>query len=447
MGDVSGQRFGRRTFGHLVVGAAAFEAGATGHADAAQPTGPLRQADWPGREPTRGTNGRPSFVVAAADAPDSVKDGADYVCQGVADQLQINWAADRGIPLLTAGTFRVSDTIRSRNGLVGAGTSGRHTSGPESGRSLATEIAPTAEFGGSAVVAMEQSNGFTVDSITCRGFTVDCSDLESGSAAGVRFRGFSSNLSHVIVRHAPGDGFVITGNDEDQPRWSTYDSTVTDCLAEYCGGAAFHLARDAADLKFLNITGLDSQDGLRQSGGSGNQVANFHFYGNERNNIRHERGAGTRNHYSNGKIQHSQNGHAVLFVDDGVANPSDVQFSNCDFNSNGEGDDNEYDAISIEGDRQCNRLQLVGLTFGDSDDTVGRTGSRLRSLVNLGSTGHNAVIAACSFASNKEDMQLHPDGALVEARGTALDTLTVSGCAHLADYRGVDSTTFSVDGG
>lgn len=430
-------RFSRRSLGGLFVGAAALERGSR-RSDGITARPPAAQDRSLG-------NGRQAYVVAASNAPLSIRDGADFVCDGVDDQRQINWAALQGVPILTAGTFRVSDTIRSGNGLMGAGTSGRHSTGPESGTSYGTEIAPAADFAGSAVVAMEQSNGFTVDSITCRDFTVDCSELVSGAVDGVRFRGFSSNMTRVIVRDAPRDGFRIVGNTGETPKWSTYDSTITDCLAEYCGGAAFHCATDATDLKFVNVTGLDSRDGFLQSGGSANQVTNFHFYGNDRNNIRHESGAGTRNHYSNGKIQHSQNGHAVLFVDNGVANPTDVQFSNCDFNSNGEGADNEYDAISLEGDRQCNRLQLVGVTFGDSDESIERRGSALRTLVNLGSIGHNAVISGCSFASSKDDMQLHPGGRLVEASGTALDTLTVSGCSHLADYRGASAATFEVN--
>ena len=432
-------RFNRRSLGGLFVGAVALE----GQARHPEVTSALQPTD---RQVVDEKNGRQSYVVAAWNAPRSIQAGADYVCDGVDDQRQINWAASHGVPILSAGTFNVSDTIRSDNGLIGAGTSGRHSSGPESGTSRGTEIVPVEGFSGTAVVAMEQSNGYIVDSVSCRDFTVDCSDLAGGSVDGVRFRAFSSNLSRVIVRRAPGDGFMIVGNTGENPKWSTYDSTITDCLAEYCGAAAFHCASDAADLKFVNITGLDSRDGFRQSGGAGNQVTNFHFYGNDRNNIRHESGAGTRNHYSNGKIQHSQNGHAVLFVDNGVANPSDVQFSNCDFNSNGEGDDNTYDAISLEGTRQCNRLQLIGVTFGDSDNSIERNGTALRTLVNLGSIGHNAVITGCSFASSRDDMQLHSSGRLIRASGTALDTLTVSGCAHLADFRGPDAATFTVDG-
>jgi hypothetical protein len=80
-------------------------------------------------------------LVASADAPTAVKNAADFVCDGTADESQINAAIDlasplnarnagmpvgaqqRGQVILTGGRFNLSNSVRMRTGvhLVGSG--------------------------------------------------------------------------------------------------------------------------------------------------------------------------------------------------------------------------------------------------------------------------------------------------------------------------------------
>jgi len=87
----------------------------------------------PGGGGSAGTSG--GLVVAASDQPQAVKDGADYVCDGTADQVQINLAIDaaaalasrnagmpagakqQGSVTLTGGRFNLNSSINMRTGV------------------------------------------------------------------------------------------------------------------------------------------------------------------------------------------------------------------------------------------------------------------------------------------------------------------------------------------
>ncbi|MEN6519204.1 MAG: hypothetical protein ABFC38_13695 [Methanospirillum sp.] len=72
-----------------------------------------------------------TISVAAADAPAEVRASADFVCDGVDDQLEINRAFaalpwDGGTVRLSAGTFHCTDNLvpGAYTILEGAGTNG-----------------------------------------------------------------------------------------------------------------------------------------------------------------------------------------------------------------------------------------------------------------------------------------------------------------------------------
>ena len=69
------------------------------------------------------TQAGPSILVAASDAPTMVKNRADYVCDGTADDVQINAAiaaspAAGGIVQLSGGTFAIAATINMTTGIT-----------------------------------------------------------------------------------------------------------------------------------------------------------------------------------------------------------------------------------------------------------------------------------------------------------------------------------------
>lgn len=67
--------------------------------------------------------GSPIYVVAASDAPALIKSRADYVCDGTADQVEINTALALGSVQLTQGTFYIAASITppSNRQLIGSG--------------------------------------------------------------------------------------------------------------------------------------------------------------------------------------------------------------------------------------------------------------------------------------------------------------------------------------
>src|SRR3954451_3206362 len=109
----------------LVAGVAAVT-GATGGAAWA------RQNDGGGDDNAQGQRvvGAASLFVAAADAPDRLRNAADYVCKGKNDDAIINAAIDAcgssgGKVVLSSGTFVVSGAIRVKSAITieGAGRS------------------------------------------------------------------------------------------------------------------------------------------------------------------------------------------------------------------------------------------------------------------------------------------------------------------------------------
>lgn len=66
----------------------------------------------------------PTYVVAASNAPATIKARADYICDGTADESEINTALALGNVQLTQGTFYISTTgiqMASNRSLVGQG--------------------------------------------------------------------------------------------------------------------------------------------------------------------------------------------------------------------------------------------------------------------------------------------------------------------------------------
>jgi len=72
-----------------------------------------------------------TFIIASSDAPSKVKAGADYVCDGTADNVQIQAAIDAlpayaptgggGSVILTAGRFNIAATINLRGAMLISG--------------------------------------------------------------------------------------------------------------------------------------------------------------------------------------------------------------------------------------------------------------------------------------------------------------------------------------
>lgn len=380
------------------------------------------------------------LVVAANDSDSDIKDRADYVCDGTADQSEINTALGNGPVLLAAGTYSVTApvTVERDFGIL-------------RGVSLEAQLVPTSGFSGSAVVEVQDASDEIVEAATVSDLYIDGSNYTSTEIDGVLFRTFQGVLRNVHVANMSGNGVQILGNDEADTQWSSYDCQLSDLLIKDCALAGLLTGNDGTDFHCRGLTAAYCEDGIRRAGGSAAQFTDFHLYGNTRNNIRLENGSGTRDHYTNGKIQHSGE-HGVYFID-GVtlgsggteANAVEVQFVNCDFNCNGKSNTNPgtYSIVEFTFNRTANRPQFIGCTFGNSD---GVADSNLALYgINLSSTGQEAVIVGCSFNDSLNGAGVKSTGDLVRSRSTATDTIVLAGNYGIADSIGASAQPESLN--
>lgn len=158
-----------------------------------------------------GPAGLPVLLVAAADAPAQTKVIADYVCDGVADEVEINAAiiaAGRsGGVCLSGGTFSIDAPIvcqQDRFRFFGLSRG-------------STVIERSASFAGTAMLTFNRddiagTNKRPAGDITVCGFTVNGKYLGTqGTTDGIIFKGYSSDLFDVEVWGCNGYGIRLRG--------------------------------------------------------------------------------------------------------------------------------------------------------------------------------------------------------------------------------------------
>ena len=160
-----------------------------------------------------------STIVAASDAPAAIQSLADYVCDGVDDQVQINLAIDNLAPLggrvqLSQGTFSCSGAVRMR----------RRTSLFGQGRSTILQAVGTwAAFDGTAPGAMIEPIDDTVDKTFVGFLAIDGKRYQGANIRGVYYnittRDFfdeSSDAAHyftdLYIFETRSHGFRLDGS-------------------------------------------------------------------------------------------------------------------------------------------------------------------------------------------------------------------------------------------
>ncbi|HCR55871.1 TPA: hypothetical protein DIV49_02765 [Candidatus Saccharibacteria bacterium] len=149
------------------------------------------------------------LIVAASNAPTTIKNDADYVCDGTADQVQINTAISQaaytdnggiawGQVLLTGGEFAISAPIEMKTGVTLQG-SGFLTILKSDGLS-----AP------SGVVELYDLNTHLT---TLSHLTIDGGAAGGGTSSAVVYRNSNGNIGDP--KGATGDHSGIPGNDPD----------------------------------------------------------------------------------------------------------------------------------------------------------------------------------------------------------------------------------------
>jgi len=342
-------------------------------------------------------------LVAASDATEASRGAAAYVCDGVADEEEIQAALDSlpddgGRVVLSEGTFEIASTIHiDRDGVTLEGLSiGERGDAVTDG--LGTRLAATASLTGEILLVQHRDDARPSVGIILRDLSLDGRSDDLGGASpidGVHFRSHEGGLHNVRVHKCSGSGIRIHG----YPNWDTYDTQLIGCMSRFSGEHSIYLDDDSPDLHLIGcILAFSGLDNLLIRSGS-QQIMNCHMYAAGRHNI-HFDNAGSRSKILGCKIENAvENGLLINANDDGW--PGDIQVIGNGFKSNGLGADNGYDHVLIQGGgpTAAKRTTLVGNSF--SWIQIGANPNRPRYGVHLDGVGaQGTLVTSNSFGPN-----------------------------------------------
>ena len=342
-----------------------------------------------------------TLVVAASNASTASKDGADYVCDGTNDEVEIN-AALASMPInggklvLTEGTFNIASTIYVQNDntqILGAGT-GQRSGATQSG--IGTKLLAVSGVSTAIVLVQRAENNRPVYGVLLRDFTVDGAQV--GTAVdGILYRSNRGHIDHVHVHSCTGNGIRILGY-PSPGGWDTYDTEVAFCQMGDNGAAGILFDADAADDHLVHCILYNNYDNIVIKGAS-QQITGCHTYNAVRFNIFFD-GGGSRTKIVNCKIEGA--GQHAVNIDSTNGGYSDIQITGNGFSTNGDSADNTYDHIIIQGPSSNGvaRTMIVGNSFGHKNSV---TPNKCRYGVNLNSScAQGTVIVSNSFASSPQ---------------------------------------------
>lgn len=330
------------------------------------------------RKYTQRGGGSNMIMVASADASAAVKRRADLVCTNTDDDGDINTALADGSVEMTDGDYVVDEqlfanypghTLRG----VGRGCDMTGSGAGTIGRGYGTRLYVNTGFADSNVISVGQTGAvLPAGMVTLRDFTIEGNNVGSG-ICGIDFRSFQGVIDNVMVRRMSGHGCNIHGySTAEYPPdgWSTYDCMLSKVHFERNGGSGLYL-QNGTDIHIVEIvSNTNTESGIRHDGGASIQVVDFHCYGNTLDGI-HLDGAGSRNKFTNGKIEHN---HRNGFHFDGSSGTGEttVQISDVGFNSNSNilASDNVYDHIRWLGAGSSDRIILNNINLGNSDGSI-----------------------------------------------------------------------------
>jgi hypothetical protein len=367
----------------------------------------------------------PLPIVAASDAPADIQAAAGWVCDGTADEVQINAAIAQGPTLLSQGTFTIAAPIVLRSdGAVLRGSGGLSTG-------HGSVIALASGFAGDAAVLVETSG----NEIVARAHLADFRVVGTGSATanvdGVKFRSYQGVVHDISCFDMTGNGFVFIGNESPDPAWSPYDTRAYSLHANQCTLNGCVMGTDGHLMGSIFHTNTEA--GIYLGDAASPQITQVHCYGNNIG-IHLYDGGGVRSKISNCKIEHSAE-HGIWLEGDGGANATSVQIIGCGFNSNGKSVDNSFSDIAVTGVQQANGLTVIGNQFGNSDSTPNEPQYNLR----LTSSSPNATVIGNRFSNFVTAAVLHSS--------TTSLTLRMVGNQNVDDYYGSSAPTATMQAG
>lgn len=279
-----------------------------------------------------------TLVVAASNATTAMKNVADYVCDGTADDVEINAAiaaigSAGGRVLLSEGTFTIAAPILAQS-------KDRITI---EGQGFSTQITPAAGFsagaGVSGLVVIDGNGTQPTGYAQVKNLYLNGNNVGTYTAPidGLFFRGYHGRIQNVYAYRCSGNGFHFMG----YAGWDTYDTMVFACTSEQNWLNGFkNDATGSPDMHYVECVAMHNGDGSLNTGidtvnidtttassgwrldGSSQQIVNCHAYSNNSAGIYN---GGARTKIVNCKIENNRIGI------DHPAGGSYVTIGNCNF--------------------------------------------------------------------------------------------------------------------
>jgi hypothetical protein len=285
------------------------------------------------------TGGAATFVVAASDASDRVKNQADYVADGTADDVEIQAAIDAlpaagGKIVLSEGTFNIATAIKYESYVTIQGQGyGWQGNG-------ATILKPSAD-----VNIFDNTDDETKYAPAFIGFTINGDGPNRTTGVGIRLWRVRWGLVRDVQIYRTKDNGIFIDDDNTEPSESRgVENRIENVMLYQTGGDSIDLeANGSSDNLFHNVTIRESQaHGLRIDTG-GNHFVNVHIY-------------------SSGNTAWEDNGvtgHGIIMLGD------QNLFHACQSESN------QLAGISLDGG--ANRNVILGCTFFNNNREGGAT--------------------------------------------------------------------------
>lgn len=351
--------------------------------------------------------GTEAVLVAASDAPQAIKDRAQYLCDGTDDQVQIQAAHDSfttgGKVILSVGTFNISAAISIDNDsftLEGSGNV-KPTGATQIG--LGTKLQAVTGLTGQVILAGALSTR-PIFGCTLKHFTIDGGYIGTATN-GITYRSNQGLIFDVHVHRCTGYGVKLLGHSAAETgsvKWDTYDSKLLACMIGDCydtgnpatatAGGGVWFSDYAPDCHMVECIILNNYDNVRVSSAS-EQITNCHLYDAVRHNLWFD-SSGSRTKVGTCKIEGA--GSHGVFIDGTSAGSSDIQLVGCNLKNSGDATNNSADHIYIGGPSTHSRPMIVGCAFSMDSATVNKP----RYNINLQSAAQYALVVGCQMGSS-----------------------------------------------
>lgn len=330
---------------------------------------------------------RASLFVAASNASAASLASADYVCDGTADQVEINAALAAisgtagGRVVLSEGTFSCTAPVLVQlDSTVLEGSGLAYWNGASQG--IGTRIEAASGVTSQLMLVQRALDDRPVYGVVLRNFVLDGRSL-AGPVNGLVYRSHRGVVDNVHAVKFSGSGIVSRG----YSGWAAYDSQFTNCKSAYNTADGFLFDTRGEDQQIIGcVSMINGGNGFNVQTASQQFVA-CHAYDNDGKGFSLTT-SGSRNKFLGCKIEGNNGG---IYIEGPI---SHVIISGCGFKDNSRTTTNTTDHINIGGSSGSNLDVITGCNFVSTVTNKARYGINL---VNSNATA--TLIVGNSFAS------------------------------------------------